>query len=69
MIMRDGLNTSESVSAGHPDKACDYILDIILDAFLRHDPFAHLVCEAALSKGKVSVSCRFSSRIAQPFTR
>ena len=32
----------------HPDKACDYILDIILDAFLHHDPFAHLVCEAAL---------------------
>lgn len=61
MIMRDGLYTSESVSAGHPDKACDYISDIILDAFLRHDPFAHVVCEAALSKGKVSVSGRFSS--------
>ncbi len=28
------LYTSESVSAGHPDKLCDYISDSILDALL-----------------------------------
>jgi S-adenosylmethionine synthetase len=30
--------TSESVSAGHPDKVCDYIADSILDARLARDP-------------------------------
>lgn len=28
------LFTSESVTAGHPDKLCDYISDSILDACL-----------------------------------
>jgi S-adenosylmethionine synthetase len=27
--------TSESVSAGHPDKVCDQISDAVLDAYLR----------------------------------
>ena len=29
--------TSESVSAGHPDKVCDQISDAILDAALKQD--------------------------------
>ena len=29
--------TSESVSAGHPDKVCDQISDSILDAALKQD--------------------------------
>jgi S-adenosylmethionine synthetase len=28
------LFTSESVTAGHPDKLCDYISDSVLDACL-----------------------------------
>ena len=30
--------TSESVTAGHPDKLCDKISDAILDEALRQDP-------------------------------
>ena len=34
--------TSESVSAGHPDKLCDQVSDAILDAFLTIDPRARV---------------------------
>jgi S-adenosylmethionine synthetase len=35
--------TSESVSAGHPDKVCDQISDAVLDAYLREDPKNNMV--------------------------
>ena len=38
--------TSESVSAGHPDKLCDAISDSILDACIGLDPFARVAVEA-----------------------
>ena len=37
MTIQNGLFTSESVSAGHPDKLCDQISDAVLDDFLRLD--------------------------------
>ena len=37
--------TSESVTAGHPDKVCDQIADAILDALLENDPHSHVACE------------------------
>ena len=43
--MNKVLFTSESVSEGHPDKACDKIADSILDACLAQDPFSHVACE------------------------
>lgn len=39
------LFTSESVSAGHPDKICDQISDAILDEVLKQDPNAKVACE------------------------
>ena len=39
------LFTSESVSKGHPDKACDQISDAILDACLKEDPNSRVACE------------------------
>ena len=39
------LFTSESVSEGHPDKACDQISDAVLDACLAVDKNAHVACE------------------------
>jgi len=30
--------TTESVTAGHPDKVCDQISDAILDEMLKQDP-------------------------------
>ena len=36
--MRPYLFTSESVSEGHPDKVCDRISDMVVDAYLSKDP-------------------------------
>lgn len=41
------LFTSESVTAGHPDKLCDYVSDSVLDACLEQDPNAKVACESA----------------------
>ena len=37
--------TSESVTAGHPDKVCDQIADAILDALLENDLHSYVACE------------------------
>ena len=50
------LFTSESVTEGHPDKACDAISDAILDHILSKDPDAHVACETLATKGVVVVS-------------
>ncbi|HLD21419.1 MAG TPA: methionine adenosyltransferase [Patescibacteria group bacterium] len=47
-MLKNGLFTSESVTAGHPDKACDQVSDAILDAYLQEDPFARVGCETML---------------------
>jgi S-adenosylmethionine synthetase len=48
MQMQNGLFTSESVSAGHPDKICDQISDAILDACLVQDPNSRVAMETAI---------------------
>ena len=40
--------TSESVTAGHPDKICDYIADSILDEALRQDKNSRMAVEATI---------------------
>lgn len=47
------LFTSESVSAGHPDKVADMISDSLLDEFLRQDPDAKVACETLVTTGLV----------------
>lgn len=47
------LFTSESVSAGHPDKVADMISDSLLDEFLRQDPFSKVACETLVTTGLV----------------
>lgn len=47
--------TSESVSAGHPDKIADQIADAILDAVLTQDPYARSAVEVTTSTGDVSI--------------
>ncbi|MBE7081645.1 MAG: methionine adenosyltransferase [Clostridiales bacterium] len=46
MIMKNFF-TSESVTAGHPDKVCDNISDAILDAYLSGDPTSRVACECS----------------------
>ncbi len=47
------LFTSESVSAGHPDKVADMISDSLLDEFLRQDPLSKVACETLVTTGLV----------------
>lgn len=48
--------TSESVSAGHPDKVADQVSDAILDAILSQDPHARVACETLVKTGMVLVA-------------
>ena len=54
--MSNHLFTSESVTEGHPDKACDAFSDAILDNILSQDSEAHVACESLATKGLVVVS-------------
>jgi S-adenosylmethionine synthetase len=54
--------SSESVTRGHPDKLCDQISDKIAAGYLKKDPNARVVVEAAMSTGIVFTSIRFWSR-------
>jgi len=47
--------TSESVTAGHPDKICDQISDAILDECLKQDSNSRIACETAINSGIVVV--------------
>jgi S-adenosylmethionine synthetase len=55
------LFTSESVTAGHPDKICDQISDAILDAILAKDPNARVACETSVTTGLVLVAGEIST--------
>ena len=48
--------TSESVSAGHPDKVCDQISDAILDAALKQDINSRVAVETMTTTGFVGVA-------------
>ena len=50
------LFTSESVSAGHPDKVSDQVSDAVLDSLLRVDPKARCACETLCTTGLVVVA-------------
>ena len=50
------LFTSESVSAGHPDKVSDQISDAVLDAMLAQDKYSRVACETLVSTGMVVVA-------------
>jgi S-adenosylmethionine synthetase len=52
-VPRHTVFSSESVTAGHPDKICDQISDGIVDAFLYHDPGAEVSAECAVATGLV----------------
>lgn len=47
------LFTSESVSAGHPDKICDQISDAILDKALEQDPLSRVAVETLVKDNNV----------------
>lgn len=53
MPKNDGnfLFTSESVTAGHPDKIADQISDALLDAFYTNDPYSRVAVETLVTTG------------------
>jgi S-adenosylmethionine synthetase len=59
----DFLFTSESVTAGHPDKLCDQISDAIVDHYLMHDPGARVISECAVARGVAFIATRFASEL------
>ncbi len=51
--LKNFLFTSESVSEGHPDKVSDRISDMVVDSYLKNDPFARVACETLTTTNKV----------------
>jgi S-adenosylmethionine synthetase len=50
------LFTSESVTEGHPDKICDQMSDVVLDAVLSKDTKGRVACEALVTRGVIYVA-------------
>ncbi|HDQ26772.1 MAG TPA: methionine adenosyltransferase [bacterium] len=62
MEIKEGLFTSESVTAGHPDKAADQISDAVLDAVFAKDPMARVACETLLAKNLVVLAGEITTK-------
>ena len=56
------LFTSESVTAGHPDKMCDKISDAILDALYKEDPYSRAGVECFTKTGFVVVGGEITTK-------
>lgn len=56
------LFTSESVSAGHPDKMCDQVSDALLDAFLEKDEGSRCAIECFTKTGFIIIGGEVTSR-------
>ena len=54
-MLNNFLFTSESVSAGHPDKICDQISDALLDAYLKLNNQSRLAIETFATTNQVIV--------------
>ena len=54
--------TSESVTAGHPDKVCDQIADAVLDEFLKGDENSRVACECCASTDFLVIMGEITSR-------
>ncbi len=59
--MREFIFTSESVTAGHPDKVADQISDSILDALLEQDPRSRVACETLVTTGLALIAGEFTT--------
>lgn len=55
--------TTESVTAGHPDKVCDQISDALLDAFLTQDPTSRVAIEAVGGHGLLVIIGEVTSKV------
>lgn len=58
----DFIFTSESMTAGHPDKLCDQVSDAIVDHYLIRDPNARIVAESVMASGVMFISAHYASK-------
>ncbi len=58
------LFTSESVSAGHPDKCADIIADSIVDTLLQRDPDAKVATEVFISGKHIIIGGEVKTKVA-----
>jgi S-adenosylmethionine synthetase len=56
------LFSSESVTEGHPDKVCDSISDVVLDACLMQDPKSRVACETLVKSNLVVLAGEITTR-------
>jgi len=61
-VSDDFIFTSESMTAGHPDKLCDQVSDAIVDHYLMADPNARIVAESVLASGVMFISTHYASK-------
>jgi len=58
----DCLLTSESVTAGHPDKIADQISDAIVDELYGQDEYSKAVLETMVTKGLLVIAGKVTTR-------
>jgi S-adenosylmethionine synthetase len=69
MEIKEGLFTSESVTAGHPDKVADQVSDAVLDAVMAQDPMGRVACETLLAKELVVVAGEITTKANVDFEK
>lgn len=67
--MKKIILTSESVTAGHPDKICDYIADSILDEALKQDPYSKMAVEATIKDDLIFIYGEYHSKAQLNFEK
>lgn len=61
--MQDFVLTSTSVTDGHPDKLCDRISDVIVDAYLARDVDAHVTVECAIASSIAFIAAHVGTEV------
>lgn len=62
------LFTSESVTEGHPDKICDGISDVVLDALLKQDHNSRVACETMVTTGLAIIAGEITTNATVNYT-
>jgi S-adenosylmethionine synthetase len=69
MPLKDFVFTSESVSAGHPDKICDQISDAVLDALISNDPESRVALESLVKSGLLVLAGEITSKASPDYVK
>ena len=56
------IETAESVTAGHPNKFCDLVSDLVLDECLKQDVASRVACETFATKALIVIGGEITSK-------